>query len=264
MRQKVLYGSIIIFLITPVLVLSAPFVKSHTGLINAPIAEVVPHFGIEVSGSAIAYKGVGIESGKTKIDWDARLTAGLLDRVELGVTALTEKLYTGSFKLKFLDESGDYIPSAAWGIRDIHGRTDISSTGTSSNSLSDQNNSIYFVASKNFNIQGIKFALHLGLGTNGFKADTPILKKFGGAFGGIQFPIPLDILQDLSFLGEMDGKHVNAGFQYVLPFYGIKVGVAAMSIDRLRGEGGNTAFGEGEGLSFGGGITISSKGLGLW
>lgn len=260
MKKKVLI-SIFVFLVSPALVSGAPFIKGMTGIINAPTADVVPHLGVELGGSAITYKGSGLESGKTKFDWDARLTAGLLDRFELGVTVLTEKLYSGNFKLKFLDESGDYIPSAAWGIRDIQSRTDITSTGNNNPYTSDQNNSIYFVTSKNFDIQGIKFALHLGWGTNSFKADTPLLKKFGGVFGGLKFPIPLDMLKELSFLGEMDGKRVNAGFEYVLP-YGVRIGAAVSGIERLKGS--ETTHGDGEGLTIGGGITISTKGLGLW
>ena len=272
MKKQIIFSSLIVFVIMPCLVFGAPFVRSHTGLINAPTADVVPHLGLELAGSVITYKGAGIESNKSKIDWDARLTAGLLDRFELGVTALTEKLYTGNFKLKVFDDSGELgisdgtggaTPAVAWGVRDITGRTDITSTGTNNPYNSDQNNSLYVVASKKFNVQGIKFGITLGWGTNSFKADTPLLKKFGGLFGGLNFPMPVNVIKELSLLIEMDGKHVNAGLEYGLPFPGIKVGVAAMSLDRLKTSDATTV-GEGEGLSFGGGIIISSKGLGLW
>jgi hypothetical protein len=260
MRKRILVYAIIV-LVIPILSSAAPFIRAHTGLINSPTPDVVQHLAIEVAGSAIYYRGlVGtVDAGKSQYDWDARLTVGLLDRIEIGVAVLTSKLYAGSIKLKFLDE-GEYVPSMAWGIKDINTRGDITSTGNDSIYENDQNNSLYIVMAKHFEL-GIKFDMHLGIGTNGFKADTPSLKQLGGLFGGLKIPMPIDEVKDLSLLMELDGKHVNAGLEYAFPF-GVKLGIVAQGLERLRyaSEERDGA----EGLTFGGGLIINTRGLGLW
>lgn len=261
-RYKVMMF-VFILLVLPVYTIAAPFIRSHTGLINAPTADVVGHLGVEVAGSGAVYKDA---SSTYQFEWDARFTAGLLDRFELGVTALTEKLYTGSFKLKFLDDSGELsildgtggaIPAIAWGIRDIHGRTDITSTGTDSFYTSDQNNSIYFVATKKFSLLGVKFNTSLGWGTNGFKADSPLLRKFGGIFAGTEVILPIPIPGQTSFLGEIDGKHLNTGLKYTIS--GISIGVAVSSIESVKSKATGA-----QALNFGGIISLNPKLFGLW
>lgn len=226
---------------------AAPF-KSYTGVIHVPSAFVIGDRVLEMGVFGDVYKN---SMNVTSVELDGRITMGF-ERFEIGITVLTESLYTLNFKLNFLSEDKNgWLPALGWGVRDITTESRITSTGTDNPYKSDQNNSIFLVASKTVNIPDImSFVIHLGIGANGFRADTPLLGEFGGAFAGLEIPFA----KYFTFLAEMDGKHVNTGIK--VAYYGMTFGLTVSSLDRLRGGQGSTSYGVAEGLRYGAGIMM--------
>lgn len=237
---------------------ASPF-KDYSGLIHVPSAYVIGHKVLEFTGSVDAYQDV---YKNVKQDIDVRVSLGI-ERIELGFVFLTDKLYSGSFKLTFIDENEEgWLPAVAWGIRAINGDARITSTGTDSPYTSDQNNALFIVGTKKLNLETTTVTINLGIGSAGFKAETPILKNLEGLFFG--FDLPLTFLNtsfhNVSILTEFDGKHINMGIRWNHKIF--TLGFTASSIDRLRTE--NVTYGEAEGFRIGMGLTVSSKSLGLW
>jgi len=241
---KIFLSITVLILVFPSICLSAPF-KSYTGLIHVPSAYVLGDQNLELVSSADLYQ----KYESSFVEMDGRITLGF-ERIELGLSILTENLYTLNFKLNFLTEDKNgFLPAMAWGVRDISTESRITSTGTDNPYNSEQNNSIFFVISKEFiPFDFLSFRVHLGMGANGFRADTPLFSEFGGIFAGFDIPFA----KYFTFMAEFDGKHVNSGLKAAIQ--GMTIGVAVSSIDRLKNP--TVTYGIAEGFRIGLGVSL--------
>lgn len=109
---------------------------------------------------------------------------------------------TFSMRVRLLKEK-QYMPGVVIGLHDlmaVYGGSD-----------AVYNNSLYFVASKHFDISSLidNIGIHIGYGSDIIEART---YNFVGLFGGVS----VSILNSLEIMGEYDAERFNAGLRITL------------------------------------------------
>ena len=210
-------------------------VFTGSGLVDMPTGRVLKH-GIFEVGTYLGFQ----QSSTTNLG-DAvgiRLNFGLFDRVEFGLTQLSEEHGSDSFsnrtanvKVQLLKEpEAGVIPSVAIGIEKLSNRTFTSDPEAEVG----ETPSVFLAVSKTFNLPRIhRFSLHLGVGTQQFTFEEQLVGVFMGMRKTFQPAFARgDITMNLAF----DGSAVNAGLRYITTS-GLQVAIGAETLsnpDELR------------------------------
>lgn len=210
-------------------------VDIQNGVLDTPDAYVMESTQFNVGISSYVLPGGQLHSlshdGSRPIDksiqeLDAFFQFGLLGRVEVGVREYDPGTYAGSAKFLIKKESSRW-PAFAAGIFNLNSSHDLSPYGANACWYSDddrQNYAYYLVASKNMNnIIRVPMTVSLGVGAARFQGTDPSWphsKPWQGMFGSVQYHF-MD--EKVSLLAEVDGRDLNVGARFKLPWWGIVV-----------------------------------------
>jgi hypothetical protein len=204
-------------------------VDIQNGVLDTPNAYVMDNtqFNIGVSSYALTsgttdfYTHEGEPFQKNLRELDAFFQFGLFGRLEVGVREYDPETYSGTVKVLLKKESSRW-PAFAVGAFNLGGDHDIGPYGTKACWYSNddrQNNAYYVVASKNMrNIIRVPVTVNVGVGSARFQGtnpDWPHSKPWQGMFGSVEYHF-LD--ERISILGEIDGRDVNLGARFKLPW----------------------------------------------
>lgn len=204
-------------------------VDVQNGVLDTPNAYVMDNteFNVGVSSYAVTsgttdfYTHEGVRFQKNLRELDAFFQFGLLGRVEVGVREYDPETYAGNVKVLMKRESSRW-PAVAAGILNLGGDHDIGPYGGKTCWYSDedrQNYAYYFVASKNMrNIIRVPVTVNVGVGSARFQGTNPRWphsKPWQGMFGSVEYHF-LD--ERISILGEVDGRDLNLGARFKLPW----------------------------------------------
>ena len=206
---------------------------TESGLVDIPTGNVLKH-GIFGAGTYIAFQHPSENTSPTNENnslGDAvavRLNFGLLDRIEIGLTHLSDEYgsepsteRTGNLKVQLLREQEvGAIPSVAIGIENV------------SDKLlpwdEDETPSAFLAISKTFNLPRIhQFSGHVGIGTQRFAPEEGPMGLFVGLSKEFQ---PAFARGDITTSLEFDGTGVNAGLRYITPS-GLQVALGAETLN---------------------------------
>ncbi len=205
-------------------------VDIQNGVLDTPNAYVMENtqFNIGMSSYALTsgtrdfYTHDGQPFQKSLRELDAFFQVGLLGRVELGVREYDPQTFSGNVKVLIKKESARW-PAFAAGVFNLGPPRDASTPyGVNTCWYSDndrQNNAYYLVASKNMrNILRVPMTVHLGVGSARFQGGDPSWphsQPWQGLFGSLEYHF-LD--EKISILGEIDGRDLNIGARFKLPW----------------------------------------------
>jgi len=198
--------------------------ETATKLINVPAPEVLPHMNGGIT-SAARYGGEGMTKGPA-----FRVGVGLFDRAEFGLERVStwKSVDHGSIYARLLlVEEGDYYPAIGVGIFDVVTDTmpneDVGRAfaGSTEYEQSDATkNSAYAVLAKRIPYVG---RAYIGMGGGRFIARWGQAEKLNGFFMGGEIDYGI-----LRFIGEFDGRNLNAGLEGVAPKFragGMNIGI---------------------------------------
>lgn len=204
-------------------------VDVQNGVLDTPSAYVMENteFNVGVSSYALTsnqthfYTHDGVPFDKNLRELDAFFQFGLLGRVEIGVREYDPETYAGNVKVMVKKESSRW-PAFAAGIMNLGGDHDIGPYGAKSCWYSDddrQNYAYYIVGSKNLrNIIRVPLTVNVGVGSARFQGTNPKWphsQPWQGMFGSVEYHF-LD--ERISILGEIDGRDLNLGVRFKLPW----------------------------------------------
>lgn len=214
-------------------------VDVQNGVLDTPNAYVMEstQFNVGVSSYAITAGEITSYERKAQVneqgEWsypeikknlrelDAFFQIGLFGRLEAGVREYTPDRYSGNAKVLIKKESSRW-PAVAAGIMNLGGGREVSPYGEKAAWYSDkdrQNNAYYLVASKNMrNIIRVPITVNVGVGAARFQGtnpDWPHSRPWQGMFGSVEYHF-LD--ERISILGEVDGRDLNLGARFRLPW----------------------------------------------
>jgi len=204
-------------------------VDVQNGVLDTPSAYVMENtqFNIGVSSYALTssttqfYTHTGEPFEKNLRELDSFFQFGLLGRIEVGVREYDPETYTGNAKVLIKKESSRW-PAFAVGIMNLGGDHDVGPYGAKSCWYSDddrQDNAYYLVASKNMrNIIRVPVTVNVGVGSARFQGTNPKWphsQPWQGMFGSVEYHF-LD--ERISILGEIDGRDLNLGARFKLPW----------------------------------------------
>jgi hypothetical protein len=235
-------------IITAAPVLAGPFI--NPGLMSIPTAYTIPHTAFRLDYSGSVFLGLQPTNPDVTDYYDVALSGGLEFwdiGVELTFAAydFDSSAYVGSAEVRFLPETVKF-PAVAIGMRNIGGDVDVSSFGTPDVPGGSthyfpinvrertwfEEFTSYIVFSKDFYpALAIPIRGHLGLGTGAFQgmytSEYTSSLKWQGVFGAIEYQVRYDLTVAL----EVNGRDLNFGVLYKLPWWGMELGV---SVDKLE------------------------------
>lgn len=238
MRLKNIF---IIILLLPVIAF-ASFAKP-TDLLDVPTAAVMKNG--ELSGSLFFSMASKFSDDKVPFDYNVAVSYGILDMLDITLNMFTYLDYTLGVQYNFLKSSAS-LPSISVGVRNITyrkyidegGGGDSITSGFTDNSYADRADdwfSLYLVATKDFKKFG-KYTIGIGRGefvgycrgrylsTAAFLDDSVLAGATNymfGLFGGAEIPI----IPNLNFVGEVTGRDVNMGLEYMIAGFNISGGL---------------------------------------
>lgn len=149
---------------------------------------------------------------------DAYFSIGLFDWVEIGVREYDPVTYTASLKGRVIKETARW-PAIAVGIMNLSTDPNVNSYGGNATPYhvdDPQNFAYYVVASKYMkNIIRLPLTVHVGVGARRFQGEFDVSKHWSGIFGGVEYHL---LGEDLSLIAEVDGRDLNIGARYKLPW----------------------------------------------
>ena len=208
-------------------------VFTGSGLVDIPTGRVLQH-GIFEAGTYLGFQQRMMDRSATNLG-DAvavRLNFGLFDRVEVGLTHLSDEYgteptanRTASLKLQLLKEpEAGVIPSIAIGIEKLGNKI----FASDSEAEVGETPSAFLAVSKTFNLPRIHlFSLHFGVGTQRFAFEERPIGVFVGLSKAFQ---PAFARGDITMNLEFDGSGVNAGLRYITSS-GLQVAVGAETLN---------------------------------
>ncbi len=190
---------------------AAPYFRVSS-LMNIPTAYTLPE-GIFNTGIHIAIQ----DQERKELGLKAYL--GLFNFTEIGLMKVSREdndYIIGNLKLLIFRESG-INPAISIGVDNFGEKK-----------AGYYQRSIYGVISKQFNLPFLHFINgHLGIGNNRYSDETSIGKYLHGVFFGLDKKFQLPYLNSqLHIMGELDGRTVNVGLQYLMDS-GLSLALAA-------------------------------------
>lgn len=204
-------------------------VDVQNGVLDTPDAYVMENtqFNVGVSSYAITssttnfYTHEGEPFTKNLREMDAFFQFGLLGLLEVGVREYDPESFAADIKVQIKKESARW-PAFAAGMLNIGAGHDVNPYGAKACWYADgdrQNYAYYLVASKNMrNIIRVPMTVNLGVGSARFQGTDfgwPHSRPWQGIFGSVAYHF-LD--EKISILGEVDGRDLNLGARFKLPW----------------------------------------------
>jgi len=204
-------------------------VDVQNGALDTPDAYVMENtqFNVGVSSYAITsgttnfYTHDGQPFQKNLRELDAFFQFGLLGIMEVGVREYDPESFAADIKVQIKKESSRW-PAFAAGMLNIGAAHDVNPYGAKACWYADddrQNYAYYVVASKNMrNIIRVPLTVNLGVGSARFQGTDfswPHSRPWQGIFGSVAYHF-LD--EKISILGEVDGRDLNLGARFKLPW----------------------------------------------
>jgi len=228
---------------------AGPFI--NPGLMSIPTAYTLPFTAIKLGYSGSIFLGLKPTNPEINDYYDFSLSGGLEFwdiGVELTLAAydFDSSAYVGAAEVRFLPETVKF-PAVAVGMRNIGGDVDVSSFGTpdvpggSSVYLPPWHTRTWFeqftayvVFSKDFYpALGIPIRGHIGLGTGAFQgmyiSTYTDSSTWQGVFGAIEYQVRYDFSMAL----EVNGRDLNFGVLYKLPWWGLEIGMSVNKLEML-------------------------------
>lgn len=204
-----------------------------TGLIDMPIAEVLPHGTIR-GGISISFS-----DDSPNREENFNFSFGLFDRVEASLGVLSREAVELNILYRILEE-GTNRPAVAIGVWDITHKGYVSDPGYDSAAYSDElaygtnrpreQFSGFCVLSKSIT----SFArIHAGLGRGRFVGWGPRSKYFKlgdqpNSAVGLFLGFDAEAMPGLRFFGELDGRDVNLGIRYSKRWLRVDLGLVKL------------------------------------
>ncbi|HUT98778.1 MAG TPA: hypothetical protein VM054_06860 [bacterium] len=226
---------------------AGPFI--NPGLMSIPTAYTLPFTAIKLGYSGSFFLGMQPTDPEINDYYDISLSGGLEFwdiGVELTFAAydFDSSAYVGAAEVRFIPETVKF-PAVAIGMRNIGGDVDVSPFGApgvpggSTVYLPEgrtrtwfEQFTAYVVFSKDFYpALAIPIRGHIGLGTGAFQgmyaSKYTDSSTWQGVFGAIEY----QVRYDFSLALEVNGRDLNFGVLYKLPWWGMEIGV---SVDKLE------------------------------
>lgn len=225
---------ILVLAIIIILQVNALTIKK-TELLGNPTAYTLSNGQLDIAlyGST----AIKLSEDRVPFSYNMAVSYGILDMMDITVNMYTIKDFALHFQYNIMKES-EALPALSAGVRNITyrkyideggGGSDPSATGYydySWNERAADMLSVYLIASKDFGSAG-KFSVGIGRGefvgysrgrflsTAAFFNETQLTDGITtdlmfGFFGGVEVPI----IDNLSFLADVDGRDVNAGLRF--------------------------------------------------
>jgi|GEM_PF-3571822 len=222
----------------------------NPGLMSIPTAYTIPHTALKLHYSGSFFLGHAPTDPNVEDYMDFSLSGGISFwdmGLELTFAALDfeSNAYVGSAELNFIPETVKF-PAVSIGVRNV-GYDHVTSFGVlgveggASNYYPPDYEpqwydqvSAYVVFSKDlYPAIAVPLRGHIGLGTGVFQGryDSLYTTSLGwrGVFGAIEY----QIRYDLSVALETDGRSMNFGVLYNLPWWGMEVGLSLNKLEML-------------------------------
>jgi len=227
--------TLILFILT-MTTISSMFSTPYTtiGQLRAPDAYVLPHKSAEFTFTSYLRRDRSDFVGLRDYEFvpSGLINIGLFDRVGIALWG-GDDLGFADLKLKVFEETPS-IPQVAVGVDNLFSRV---KENAKDQDYANENwydnpdkcfyerNSFYLAATKATvlkNLTGLKLLetfITVGIGTNKFKGQVELAKRFEGVFGSIT----VKPHKDFSITFENDGFNLNIGAQYSYKNLGFKV-----------------------------------------
>ena len=204
-----------------------------TGLIDIPVAEVLPHGTIR-GGVSISFS----EESPTSEE-NFTLSVGLLDRAEVSVGILSREATEVNLLWKILEE-GSVRPAVGVGIWNIAHEEHVSDGGFGSNAYADELGygadrpkerlSGFCVLSKHV-VPNVRF--HMGVGRGRFvgwgdRSERLRLGDRPDSAVGLFLGLDARIIPQIQLMGELDGRDINVGLRYSREWLDVNLAVAKL------------------------------------
>ncbi len=242
-------ASRILLILLTVVTLSQAGPYINPGLVNIPTAYTIPHTALKIHYSGSFFLGHEPTDPNVEDYMDFSLSGGISFwgmGLELTFAALDfeSDAYVGSAELNFIPETVKF-PAVSIGVRNV-GYEQVTSfgvTGVEGGATNYYYNyepqwydkvSAYVVFSKDF-YPAIAVPLrgHIGLGTGIFQGIYDSIHTSSVGWQGIFGAIEYQIRYDLSVALETDGRAMNFGVLYKLPWWGMEVGLSLNKLEML-------------------------------
>ena len=204
-----------------------------TGLIDIPIASVLPH-GVIRSGASISFS-----EDTPEREENFNLSIGLFDRIEISLDVLSREAVEANLLWMIVEES-HVRPAVAIGLWDITQEEHVSDAGFGSDAYADElaygsnrpqeRLSGFCVFSKSVMPRA---RIHIGFGRGKFVGWGPRSRHFHlgdepesavGLFAGLD----AEILPGFQLLGEVDGRDASVGFGYARGWFHMGLGITKL------------------------------------
>ena len=258
--KRTLFCFFIIILLLPICSSVHAEFNRTTGLIDIPIAYILPAkvWRISMNGSI----AIGSENiwEKKPADMDFTVSYGIADRAEVSLSMFTLKNYVLDLSYLLTTETQN-VPAIAFGLQNLTYSKFITEVGAGDKLTDDEDHfldqrngwgddetyprrcseqySFYFVMSKTFGTWG---QYHLGLGRGRFVGYGSRSKNFNtdiytdtehndavGIFWGAAF----DFFQGFGPMLDFDGRDFNIGLQYRSPYF--RISLATVKLEHRLG-----------------------------
>jgi len=191
-------------------------VDIQNGVLDMPSGYIMESTVFTVGVSSNLYPGGNKEYGMpgkqpTIVEKDLR-------ELEIGVREYDPKTFSASIKGRVIKETARW-PAIAVGMMNLTTDPNVNSYGENATPYhidDPQNFSYYVVASKYMkNIIQLPLTVHVGVGARRFQGEFDVSKHWSGIFGGVEYHL---LGEDLSIIAEVDGRDLNVGARYKLPW----------------------------------------------
>jgi len=241
MKRKVSLFLAVVLLLTVGSADAGPFI--NPGLMSIPTAYTIPHTAIKLNYSGSVFLGLQPTDPEITDYYDVSISGGLEFwdiGIELALAAydFDSSAYVGAAEIRFLPETVKF-PAVAVGMHNIGGDVDVSSFGApgvpggSSNYFPPTGGertwfeqfTAYVVFSKDFYpALAVPIRGHLGLGTGAYQGMYTSMYTGSTTWQGIFGAIEYQVRYDLSLSLEVNGRDLNFGVLYKLPWWGVELG----------------------------------------
>jgi len=240
--KRVLPAMLVFICVHHVCAASLGFARS--GMLDSPTASILHHTQIGLGGSATLFTWAPSTSMGGEAVFAGHLDIGLFNLAQIGVTYLGSAGISGNAKILVLRERLN-TPGLAIGCQNITGERDYEFYSETGQSLYDypepQNFSAYFVMTKHLDdLADAPFTVSLGYGIGRFmQGKHAEADASGNPFRGLFSSIEYHPTYELAFMGEWDGRDINAGVSYRLNS-NIRLMGAVLELEQLgRGDDRN-------------------------
>jgi hypothetical protein len=228
---------------------AGPFI--NPGLVSIPTAYTLPFTAIKLGYSGSIFLGLKPSDSEINDYYDISLSCGL-EFWDIGVELTFDaydfdsSAYVGAAEVRFIPETVKF-PAVAVGMRNIGGDVDVSSFGTPGVTGGStvylppwrtrtwfEQFTAYVVFSKDFYpALAIPIRGHIGLGTGAFQgmytSSYTDSSTWQGVFGAIEY----QVRYDFSLALEVNGRDLNFGVLYKLPWWGMEIGMSVNKLEML-------------------------------